>query len=83
MLSALQNKTYCTVSTHCSDFKYTESEISDFQLRMCINTKLNGKAKMKGRQKKLHFSWLVTSISLYWKSIAVRTENKRIKKIKL
>ena len=30
MLSALQNKTYCTVCTHCSDSRYTESEISGF-----------------------------------------------------
>ena len=51
------------ICRHCSDFRYTESQ--NFRILNCAcvqNTKPNGKHKMKRRQKKITFCWLVTSL---------------------
>ena len=44
------------------------------QLRMRINKKPNGKQKWSKDREKLHFCWLVTSLLIYLKSIAVRSD---------
>ena len=52
-------------------------EILKFQLRMRIIAKPDG----KWRQKNYIFCWLVTSPTMYLKSIALCTDHKRMKKI--
>ena len=47
-------------------------EISGFQLRMRINTKPNDKQKWSEERINWYFCWLVTSLPMYLKGIAVR-----------
>ena len=60
----------------CSDFRYTESRNFRIQLCLRINTKPNGKEKWFEDREEWH--WLVTSLPLFLKSIAVPIDHKRV-----
>ena len=64
------------VCRHCSDFRYTESRNFRIQLCLRINTKPNG--KQKWFEDRRYFFWLVTSLPLFLKSIAVPIDHKRV-----
>ena len=62
---------------------WTLSPSEPFLLRMLLNTKPKRAGKYEARKdrKKWHLCWLVTSLPLYLKSIAVRTYHKWVKKM--
>ena len=78
-LSALQNNTLVSNTQN--------PEISRFQIHRILEKitimnaykyKTKRQAKLKQRQNKIGFCWLVTSLPLYLKSTAVLTDHKRV-----
>ena len=88
VLSVLQDNTTALlhsfmVCMHCFYFRYTKSwnfRISTAQID--INTKPNDKQKWSEERIKLPFYWLVISLAMYLKSIEIRTDHKRVEKMK-
>ena len=55
-------------------------KFQESQLHIHINTKPNDKQKWSRDREKLHFFWLVTSLSMYLKSRGLCTDHKRLTK---